>query len=114
MPPFNHDNVRQALFLEHRQIFLRNGSGYLMGTKEPDSVIAGGIFNPFALRYHCRMIRRPLLLAILLAILPLRAAASEDSELDLRTIPIGRWLDAADTAGIPWRVTVGKPGLRMD
>lgn len=60
------------------------------------------------------MIRRVLLACLLFTTIPSGRASEGESNLDLRSIPIAQWLNAADTAEIPWNIEVGNPGLRMD
>jgi hypothetical protein len=60
------------------------------------------------------MIPRTLLVFFVLVAFPSGRAAGAESELDLRSIPIGQWLNASDVAEIPWSIEVGNPGLRMD
>jgi hypothetical protein len=58
------------------------------------------------------MIRRVVLFLLIVGT-PAGALAAED-ELNLRSIPIADWLNAGETAEIPWRVTVRDAQLRMD
>src|SRR5207244_11755070 len=40
--------------------------------------------------------------------------SGEDSPLDLKSIPISDWLNAGESAEIPWDFRVGDPYLRVD
>jgi hypothetical protein len=60
------------------------------------------------------MMIRLLALFFLIVASPAGAFAPEDSELNLRSIPISEWLNAGEAAEIPWRVTVRDAQLRMD
>jgi hypothetical protein len=59
------------------------------------------------------MIRRALFLLCLVFSLASHVLFAQE-ELDLHSIPIGQWLNAPDSAEIPWNIDVGIPGLRMD
>ncbi len=57
---------------------------------------------------------RPFFILFLIICAPAGAFASEDSEFNLRSIPISDWLNAGESVEIPWRVTVREAQLRMD
>src|SRR2546422_6521478 len=57
---------------------------------------------------------RPFFILLLIIGAPAGAFASEDSEFNLRSIPISDWLNAGESVEIPWRVTVREAQLRMD
>src|SRR5881409_527607 len=40
--------------------------------------------------------------------------AQDNSQLDLKSIPVAEWLNAGETTQIPWTLIVGNPYLRMD
>jgi hypothetical protein len=60
------------------------------------------------------MIRPVLFACLLLVAIPSGTLVGAESDLDLRSIPIGQWLNAPDMAEIPWHIDVDNPGLRMD
>jgi hypothetical protein len=66
-----------------------------------------------AYRWIMRLLRSGFTILVFSAIAWGATAAQDDVPLDLRSIPIGEWLDA-ESAEVPWRVTIRRPALRMD
>src|SRR5215510_2584693 len=64
--------------------------------------------------FMVRCIQPGLICVVAISLLAQLHTAQERPPVNVQAIPIAEWLEAGETAEIPWRVNVRPAGLRMD